>query len=119
MTYLVEYHDLLLSGLPSADLYELSYMHRDSVNLVLSTSKTDYVITISIDGHIKFWKKAFNLVDFTKNYKAHTGLITGASLSRNSDLLCTVGLDRTLKIFDVLNCDLKLAIKLNFVPSCC
>ena len=73
----------------------------------------------SIDGHIKFWKKAFNLVDFTKNYKAHTGLITGASLSRNSDLLCTVGLDRTLKIFDVLNCDLKLAIKLNFVPSCC
>lgn len=94
-------------------------MHRETVNNIISTSKTDFVITLSTDGHVKFWKKIYNLVEFTKNFKAHNGLITGASLSKNHDLLCTVGLDKTLKIFDVPNSDLLTAIKLNFVPSCC
>lgn len=116
---LAELHDLLLSGLPSSDLYELSYMHKEIINNVISSSKTDYIITLSTDGHVKFWKKMFNLVEFGKNFKAHNGLITGASLSKNNDLLCTVGLDKTLKIFDVPNCDLLSAIKLSFVPSCC
>jgi len=30
-----------------------------------------------------------------------------------------VGLDKTFKVFDVLNCDLKTAVKLNFSPGCC
>jgi peptidylprolyl isomerase domain and WD repeat-containing protein 1 len=94
-------------------------MHRDTINNIISSPRTDYLITLSIDGHVKFWKKVFNLVEFAKNFKAHSGLITGASLSRNNDLLCTVGLDKTLKIFDVANCDLLSAVKLNFVPSCC
>jgi peptidylprolyl isomerase domain and WD repeat-containing protein 1 len=77
------------------------------------------LITFSVDGHIKFWKKVFQLIDFVKNFKAHSGLITGASLSKNQDLLCSVGLDKTLKIFDVLNCDLKTSVKLNFIPNGC
>lgn len=116
---IVEYHDLVLSGLPASDLYELSYMHRETVNNIISAPKTDFLITVSIDGHIKFWKKVFILVEFVKNFKAHNGLITGVSLSKNHDLLCSVGLDKTLKIFDVPNCDLLSAIKLNFVPSGC
>jgi peptidylprolyl isomerase domain and WD repeat-containing protein 1 len=119
LAYSVEYHELLLDGLPASDLYELSLMHREIVNNVITSSKTDFIITFSVDGHIKFWKKVFQLVDFVKNFKAHSGLITGAALSKNNDLLCSVGLDKTLKIFDVLNCDLKLSIRLNFVPSCC
>jgi peptidylprolyl isomerase domain and WD repeat-containing protein 1 len=94
-------------------------MHRETINNVISSPKTDFIITFSIDGHIKFWKKVFSLVEFSKNFKAHNGLITGASLSRNNDLLCSVGLDKTLKIFDVPNSDLLSAIKLSFVPSCC
>jgi peptidylprolyl isomerase domain and WD repeat-containing protein 1 len=94
-------------------------MHKETVNNVISSPLTDYIITVSVDGHIKFWKKIFNLIEFTKNFKAHSGLITGTALSKNHDLLCSVGLDKTLKIFDVLNCDLKISIRLNFVPSCC
>ena len=86
---------------------------------MIAASKTEFIITFSVDGHIKFWKKVYQLVDFVKNFKAHSGLITGASLSKNQDLLCSVGLDKTLKIFDVPNCDLKTSIKLNFVPSAC
>lgn len=110
---------MILEGLPTSDLYEISYMHRDIVNNVISSSKTDFIITFSVDGHIKFWRKTFNLVDFVKNFKAHNGLITGASLSKNHDLLCSVGLDKTLKIFDILNCDLRIVIKLTFSPSFC
>ena len=108
-----------MDGLPTAQQYEISFMHKDTVNKVLSSPKTDTIITLSVDGHVKFWSKAFTLVDFGKNFKAHSGLITGASLSQHHDLLCTVGLDRTLKIFDVLNYDLRASIKLNFVPSNC
>jgi hypothetical protein len=46
-------------------------------------------------------------------------LITCASLSKNHDSLCTVGIDKTLKIFDVYACDLRMMIKLPFVPSAC
>lgn len=94
-------------------------MHRDIVNNIIVSSKADVIITFSIDGHIKFWKKVFHLIEFLKNFKAHNGLITCATLSKNHDTLCTVGVDKTMKIFDVLNCDLRNIIKLPFVPSAC
>jgi peptidylprolyl isomerase domain and WD repeat-containing protein 1 len=94
-------------------------MHRDIVNNIIVSEKSDMIITCSIDGHIKFWKKVFHLIEFIKNFKAHNGLITCLSLSKNHDMLCTSGIDKTLKIFDVLNSDLKNMIKLNFTPSNC
>ena len=94
-------------------------MHKETINNVLASPKTDFIITFSVDGHIKFWKKVFHLIEFAKNFKAHSGLITGACLSKSHDLLCSIGLDKTLKIFDVLNCDLKMSIKLSFTPSSC
>ena len=94
-------------------------MHKDVVNNIISSSESEYVVTVSVDGHIKFWKKVYSLVDFVKNFKAHNGLITGTSISKNNHLLCTVGFDKTLKIFDLFNCDLLISLKLPFVPICC
>ena len=34
-------------------------------------------------------------------------------------MLCTVGVDKTLKIFDLLNIDLRTVIKLTFSPLTC
>jgi peptidylprolyl isomerase domain and WD repeat-containing protein 1 len=45
-----------LGNLPSGENYEKSFMHRDVVTHVLVTP-TDFIITASQDGHIKFWKK--------------------------------------------------------------
>ncbi len=117
--FIVEYHDLVLDNLPSADNYELSYMHREVITNVLTSTKQNLIITSSIDGHIKFWRKVFLLVEFIKNFKAHTGLITAITLSKNHDLLASIGIDKTVKIFDVLNCDLRLVIKLSFSPFDC
>lgn len=37
-------------------------MHKDTVTNVIVSSKADMIITFSIDGHIKFWKKVFHLI---------------------------------------------------------
>lgn len=61
----------------------------------------------------------YHLIDFVKHFKAHNGLITSVSLSRDHDLMCTVSVDRTLKIFDVQNCDLMTVVRLSFSPFAC
>ncbi len=47
--------NLYASFLPSSDYYERSYMHRDIVTHIIVT-QTDFLITASQDGHIKFWR---------------------------------------------------------------
>lgn len=82
--------------------------------------KTEFIITISVDGQLKFWAKSFHLIEFVKHYRAHRGIITSASLSFSQERLCTTSPeDQTLKIFDVLNTDLHNMVKLNFVPFQC
>ncbi|CAF4269260.1 unnamed protein product, partial [Adineta steineri] len=47
--------NLYASYLLSSDYYERSYMHRDVVTHIIVTV-TDFLITGSQNGHIKFWK---------------------------------------------------------------
>jgi len=35
--------------------------------------KTDFIVTASQDGHVKFWKKLENDVEFVKHFRAHLG----------------------------------------------
>ena len=50
------FFNFFLENLPSGENYEKSFMHRDTVTHVRVTH-TDFIITASQDGHIKFWKK--------------------------------------------------------------
>lgn len=116
----LELEELILDNLPKAELYERSLMHRDIINHVYASAKNESVITISIDGHIKFWKKGFHLIDFMKHFRAHAGLITSVAFSLNDEKMMTVcPNDKTLKLFDVLNFDLNNMIKLTFTPGIC
>lgn len=49
-----------------------SHMHKDFVTHTVVT-KTDFIVTASRDGQLKFWKKLPELVAFAKKYKAHLG----------------------------------------------
>lgn len=90
-------------------------MHRENITIVLASAKSNVVITFSVDGHIKIWKKIFRLVEFSKHFRAHTGIITCASFSETHERMVTVSpADRTVKLFDVLNQDLLDMIKLQF-----
>ena len=106
--------------MPTAELYEKSYMHRDIVDGVYSSYETDFIITTSLDGHLKFWKKNYVGIEFVKHYKAHVGKITGVSVSHSGYHMATCSSkDNALKIFDVLNFDMIHFMKLQFTPLIC
>lgn len=64
------YEKVYLENLPDADCYEKSYMHRDVITHLVVT-KTDFLITGSLDGHIKFWKKMEEGIEFVKHFRSH------------------------------------------------
>ncbi|KAN0123309.1 hypothetical protein V8E52_002641 [Russula decolorans] len=110
---------LFLDHLPSADRYYKSFMHRDVVNFVAVT-RTDFIITTSVDGHLKLWKKQETGIEFVKHYRAHMMPIVGVSASADGELFASVAEDESAKVFDVVNFDMINMIKLGFTPkSCC
>lgn len=115
---ILEYEHIYLDNLPSAEAYEKSYMHRDIITHVLVT-KTDFMISASCDGHLKFWKKEDQSIVFVKHFRTHLGNIQDISANCTGSLLCSVSNDRSLKVFDIVNFDMINMIKLDFQPQCC
>ncbi|CAF1604534.1 unnamed protein product [Adineta ricciae] len=143
-----QFDNLYASLLPSSDYYERSYMHRDVVTHVIVT-QTDFLITGSQDGHIKFWKiitpdylkqqqtaatyqstrpndekdphenMGPGPIEFVKHFRAHLGPILTLCVNSSGTLLCSTCSDRTLKMFDVLSFDMITMVKLEFVPLMC
>eukprot|EP01094_Clydonella_sp_ATCC50884_P027649 TRINITY_DN8036_c0_g1_i1.p1 TRINITY_DN8036_c0_g1~~TRINITY_DN8036_c0_g1_i1.p1 ORF type:complete len:677 (-),score=194.06 TRINITY_DN8036_c0_g1_i1:304-2169(-) len=100
-------------------MYEWSLMHRDRVTHVVCANKRGFLITASADGHVKFWKKKPEGIEFAKHFRAHLGAITGFSLSADETLLATCARDNSLKVFDVINFDMINIINLDYTASCC
>lgn len=61
-------------------MYEKSFMHRDMLTEVAVAQDQDFLITASIDGHLKFWKKTPTGIGFAKHYRAHVGSVDGTCL---------------------------------------
>jgi len=77
-------------------------MHRDQLSFITVTPHTDFLITSSVDGVVKFWKKMAIGVEFVKEFQAHVGDIKSASVSSDGRSFATGGVDKTIKIFDVV-----------------
>lgn len=78
-------HQAYLEALPAAPMYERSYMHRDVVtHAVMTPCGTDFLVTASLDGHIKFWKKMPEGVEFVKHYHSHLEPIHDMVVSENT-----------------------------------
>ncbi|KAK4527437.1 hypothetical protein GAYE_SCF39G5359 [Galdieria yellowstonensis] len=113
------FEQVYLQALPTAQLYEKSYMHRDLLTHVKVTKTTDFVITASCDGQLKFWKKTPGGIEFVKQFRAHNGRMVDVAVSTDGLWLATAGVDKTLKVFDVNNFDMVHMIELQYVPSAC
>ena len=87
-------------------------MHREPLSFITITPYTEFLITTSVDGVVKFWKKSNDGVEFVKEYKAHTGEIKSIAVSQDGRSLATVGVDKTLKIFDIPSYDLLSMVEL-------
>ncbi|KAL5583176.1 hypothetical protein UlMin_015618 [Ulmus minor] len=112
----LQFERAYLDSLPSANMYEKSYMHRDVVTHV-AVSAADFFITGSADGHLKFWKKKAIGIEFAKHFRSHLGPIEGLAVSVDGSLCCTISNDHAVKIYDVVNYDMMVMIRLTFVPG--
>ena len=110
------YEKLYISALPSSSRYSKSLMHKDQLSFVTVTPFTDFVITSSIDGVVKFWKKAAEGIESVKEFRAHIGEIRSVSVSQDGRSFATAGADKTIKIFDVLTFDLLSILQIDYVP---
>ncbi|KAK1229891.1 Peptidyl-prolyl cis-trans isomerase cyp15 [Marasmius sp. AFHP31] len=115
---ILPHEKLYLEHLPDTDQYYKSFMHRDVINYCVTT-RTEFMITTSVDGHLKLWKKQETGIEFVKHYRAHLQPIIGVSASADGQLFATVSEDGTAKVFDVVNFDMINIIKLGFTPHAC
>ncbi|MCJ1391136.1 hypothetical protein MMC18_003998 [Xylographa bjoerkii] len=111
------YEKLYISALPLSPRYSKSLMHKDQLSFVTMAPFTDFLITSSIDGVVKFWKKDAVGIEFVKEFKAHTGEIRSVSVSQDGRSFATAGTDKTVKIFDVITFDLLAMLELQSIPS--
>jgi peptidylprolyl isomerase domain and WD repeat-containing protein 1 len=96
-------------------------MHKDQVATVtVAPSPSDFIITTSIDGFVKFWKKVATGIEFAKEYRAHHGRIQSTSISADGTAFASAGDedDKTVKLYDVVTFDLLSMINLDIAPSC-
>jgi len=114
----LEYEKVYLDNLPSGETYEKSFMHRDVVTL-LKVTPTDFILTASADGHLKFWKKLEVGIEFVKHFRAHLGTVQDMAVNVTGALLATIGTDKAVKVFDIVNFDMISMLKLPFMPSVC
>uniref|UniRef100_A0A7E4ZZR6 peptidylprolyl isomerase n=1 Tax=Panagrellus redivivus TaxID=6233 RepID=A0A7E4ZZR6_PANRE len=114
----LKFEETYLRALPRATQYEKSFMHRDTVSHVFAT-QTDFIITASIDGHLKFWKKIHREgVEFVKHFRCYLHAFSDIAVNHNGTLMATVCTEeKTVKIFDVVNFDMINMFKHPFAPK--
>lgn len=61
------------------------------------------MITASVDGHVKFWKKMEHGIEFVKHFRSHLGNIQDVAVNAMGTLFCTISNDQSIKVFDVVN----------------
>lgn len=69
----------------------------------LSNPRTNFVLTTSVDGHLKLWKKQDQGIEFVKHYRASLKPIVAVSASEDGKLFATVSEGGEGRIFDVVN----------------
>ena len=86
LTTVLAHEKAYLDRLPSSSRYTKSFMHRDTLAYVTVTPFTDFVITTSVDGVVKFWKKQAVGIEFVKQYRGHLGPVTSVSVSADGTI---------------------------------
>ena len=79
--------------------------------------RTDFVITTSVDGHVKLWKKQADSVEFVKHYRASLNSIVAVSADHEGKVFATVSEGGEGRVFDVVNFG-KHGSDLGLTPVC-
>ena len=77
-------------------------MHKEQLAFVTITPFADFLITSSVDGVVKFWKKVAVGIEFVKEFKTHSGEIRAVGVSADGRSFASAGADGVVAIFDVV-----------------
>ncbi|RDA91757.1 hypothetical protein CP533_4784, partial [Ophiocordyceps camponoti-saundersi (nom. inval.)] len=112
------YEKLYVEAMPTSAHYSRSLMHKDQLLFVTWTPLTEFLVTASVDGVVKFWKKIAQGIEFVKQFQAHNGEIKSVSVSQDGRSFATAGVDQNVTIFDVTTFDLLSVMTLAYLPAC-
>ncbi|KAI1415711.1 hypothetical protein F5Y13DRAFT_147984 [Hypoxylon sp. FL1857] len=113
---ILPHEKLYIEALPKSARYSKSLMHKEQLSFV-NVTRSEFLITTSIDGVVKFWKKVAEGIEFVKEFKAHQGEVRSVSASHDGRSFATAGVDKTIKIFDVVTFDLLAMLPLDYAPK--
>jgi peptidylprolyl isomerase domain and WD repeat-containing protein 1 len=113
----LKFENVYADNMPSADFYEHSFMHRDIVTHIGVSKATEFIITGSNDGHVKFWKKMPTTIEFVKHYHAHLGPIHALVVSTDEKMVVTTSADSMIKFFEISGFDMSNMISVDYVPN--
>jgi peptidylprolyl isomerase domain and WD repeat-containing protein 1 len=65
--------------------------------------RTGFVITTSVDGHLKLWKKQEVGIEFVKHYRTSLKAIVGMAASDEGTMVATISEGGEGRVFDVVN----------------
>ena len=66
-------------------------------------NRTGFLLTTSVDGHLKLWKKQEAGIEFVKHYRASLKAIVGVTASDDGSLFATISEGGEGRVFDVVN----------------
>lgn len=66
-------------------------------------NRPGFLLTTSVDGHLKLWKKQEDGIEFVKHYRASLKAIVGVSGSEDGTLFATISEGGEGRVFDVVN----------------
>ena len=85
--------EMYLKNIPSAAMYERSFQHKEALKQVIVSEQCQFLITASVEGVLKFWKKRAEGIEWVKEYRSHGRTLLHMCLSHDGMSLATVGLD--------------------------
>ena len=92
-------------------------MHKAVVTHVIACVSTEFIVSVSFDGVVKFWKKQFEGIEFVKAISTSSRILD-CSLSPDGSEIAMITSARHMLLFDVGNFSLFGDVKLDFAPAC-
>lgn len=118
----LKHEGIYLENLPNYERYTKSYPNRGEVSVlaVQPGSGAEFVVTGTVEGYVKIWRKAkgHGELDFVKQYLAHSDgeAVVDCRFSDDGRTFVTISSDCTAKVFDADGLDMMSIIDLGFKP---
>ena len=104
-----------LKKIPQTNYYERSFSHTTLIQEILVIEKKEILISLSIDGNLKFWIKTKKLFEIFKTENYHNSKIKSIQTNKNQEILYTLSNnEKEIKLINLNTLDLIKTINLDF-----